>query len=95
MPDQIVVVENQIGDDFARVGVWYKGEYGDLPDPVPRDAGEGDVKQWLTEAIVAGDVPGIAADPNADLTDYALDRDPAKADRPYHMIGVRPKVPFG
>jgi hypothetical protein len=79
----------------ARVNVTWAGQNGDLPDPVSFDATDGDVKQWLTEAIRTGGVPGIVADRLVDLRDFVVDRFEATGARPYRLIQVRPKTPFG
>jgi hypothetical protein len=79
----------------ARVNVTWKGQNGDLPDTVSRDANDGDVRQWVTEAVRTGGVPGIPADARADFTDFVIDRFTANEARPYNLIQVRPKVPFG
>jgi len=79
----------------ARVNVTWKGQNGDLPDTVARDANDGDVRQWVTEAVRGGGVPGIAADARADFADFVIDRFAANDTRPYNLIQVRPKVPFG
>jgi hypothetical protein len=79
----------------ARVNVTWRGQNGDLPDPVRRDASDGDVLGWVTEAVRAGGVPGIAADPGAVFRDSVVDRFPPTQDRPYDLIQVRPKTPFG
>lgn len=84
-----------IRDDEARVNVTWKNQNGDLPDPVFRDAAEGDVKGWVTEAVRHGGVPGIAADVTADFRDYVVDRFPPTEARPYNLIQVRPKTAFG
>ena len=79
----------------ARVNVTYMGENGDLPDPVDYDAADGDVKAWVTEAVQNGDVPGIPADPNANFTDFVVDRFDANTEVDYNRLMVRPKTPFG
>lgn len=83
------------GPGEARVNVTWARQNGDLPDPVPLDATDGDVRQMVTEALRGGGVPGIPASPEADLSDYMVDRhDPTDA-RPFHLFNLRPKVPFG
>jgi hypothetical protein len=83
-------------EDFqARVNVTYKGENGDLPDPVTFDATQGDVLQWVTEAVRGGGVPGITADPTASFQDFVVDRFSATDVRPYNLLQIRPKTPFG
>lgn len=79
----------------ARVNITYKGDNGDLPDPVIFDASDGDIKTWVTEAVSAGSVPGIGADQDADFTDFVVDRFAANAEREFNYIQVRPKTPFG
>jgi hypothetical protein len=79
----------------ARVNCTFHGGNGDLPDPVSFDATDADVKAWVTEALRTGGIPGIAADPEADLTDYVIDRFAATDVRPFALIQARPKTPFG
>jgi hypothetical protein len=59
------------------------------------DSTDGDVKQWITEAVRTGSVPGVPADPNADFRDFVVDRFTATEVRPYNLIQLRPKTPFG
>jgi hypothetical protein len=86
---------NDIKDTEARVNITYGGKNGDLPDPVMFQAGDGDIKAWVTEAVRNGGVPGLDAAPNADFSDFVIDRFTATEVRPYHLIAVRPKTPFG
>jgi len=79
----------------ARLNITFAGQNGDLPDPVPYDAANGDVFQWATEAVRAGSVPGLPADATADFSDFVLDRFPANETRPYNLLSLRPKTPFG
>ena len=79
----------------AKVNVTYGGQNGDLPDPVHFDATDGDVRQWVTEAIRNGGVPNIRGDFRANFNDYVIDRFPATAQRDYNLIQVRPKTAFG
>ena len=78
----------------ARVNVTYNGSNGDLPDPVDYDAPDDAIRQMVQEALRAGGIPGIDADPSADLTNFVVDRFAAKDDLPAR-IGIRPKTPFG
>ena len=83
-------------EDFeARVNVTYSGQNGDLPDAVSFDATDDVVRGWITEAVQGGSVPGIPADPNADFSDFVVDRFSANQDRDYNLIQLRPKTPFG
>jgi len=84
-----------IQDFEARVNVTYGGANGELPDPVSFDATDGDVKQWVTEAVQHGGIPGVEAAAAADFTDFVVDRFAATDDRPFNAIFVRPKTPFG
>ncbi len=79
----------------ARVNITYGGNNGDLPDTVSFDATDGDIKQWVTEAVRTGGVPGLALDATADFTDFVVDRFTANENRPYNLIQLRPKTPFG
>ena len=84
-----------VAENEARVSITYKGEIGDLPDPVSYEAGEADVKQWVTEALRGGGVPGVPRDEHADLTDFVVERFRANEARPVNVIIIRPKTPFG
>jgi hypothetical protein len=92
MVDELVLA---VREDEARVNVTWNGQNGDLPDPVNRDATDGDVKQWITEAIQNGGIPGIRADRGVDLGDFVVDRFTPNEQRPYALIQIRPKTPFG
>ena len=79
----------------ARLNVTWAGNNGDYPDPVPFDASDGDIKQWATEAIHTGYIPGIPADENANLQDFVIDRFDSTDDVPERRLFARPKTPFG
>ena len=79
----------------ARVNVTYGGRNGDLPDPVSFDASEAEVIRWVTEAVRTGGVPGLEADRRATFRDFVVDRFGATEGRPFNLIQVRPKTPFG
>ena len=87
-------MENQNSSAEARVNITYEGQTGDLPDTVSYDATDADIRAWVTEAVRGG-VPGIQADSNADFTDFVIDRFVANAVRPFNLLMVRPKTPFG
>lgn len=79
----------------ARVNVTYAGANGDLPDFVNYDSTDAQVRGWVTEALVGGGIPGIPADPRANLNDFVVDRfEPTEA-RPHFLLQLRPKTPFG
>jgi hypothetical protein len=84
-----------IGPNEARVNVTFAGQNGDLPDPVSVDASDADVRSWVTEAVRTGGIPGVAAAPAADFADFVIDRFPPTEVRPFNMMSVRPKTPFG
>lgn len=90
MVPQVLIPEN-----MARLNITFNGEQGDLPDPVNYDMTDGDLKQVATEAVRAGGVPGIDAAPDADFTDFVIDRFAAKDDVPLNRLMLRPKTPFG
>jgi len=87
-------VRPMIGADQARVNVTWQGQNADLPDPVAFDSTDGDVKGWVTEAIRHG-IPGLRADAGVDLRDFVVDRFTSTETRPYNLIQIRPKTPFG
>lgn len=87
-------MDNVINANEARLNVTWAGSNGDLPDPVPFDSGDGDIKAWATEAVRNG-VPGIPADATADFSDFVVDRFTATADVPVNRVLLRPKTPFG
>lgn len=79
----------------ATVNITWAGQNGDLPDPIHFDSSDTDIRTWVTEAVRAGSVPGIQADPNADFTDFVVDRFLATDDVPLNRCVIRPKTPFG
>jgi hypothetical protein len=79
----------------ARVNITWAGQNGELPDPVAYDSPNHAVLTWATEAVQAGDVPGIRRDARAAFHDFVVDRFPASDVRPFNLIQVRPKTPFG
>ena len=80
---------------LARLTLTWKGQQGDLPDPVPYDMTDASLKVCATEALRGGGIAGIDPDPRADLSDFVVDRFPARDDLPFHRISIRPKTPFG
>ena len=83
-----------IGAHEARVNITHAGNNADLPDPVSFDATDGDIKQWVTEAVRGG-IPGIPADPTANFADFVIDRFASNDATPWNRLIVRPKTPFG
>jgi len=79
----------------ARVNVTWNGHNGDLVDAVPYNAADGDIRDWVTEALRSGAVVGMRADRGVNLQDFVVDRFPASRQVPYNRIFVRPKTPFG
>jgi len=92
------------GAQMAKLNITYNGQQGDLghlddegkfiPDPVPYDLSDADVRRIATESIQQG-IPGIDADPNVNLQDFVVDRFPAREDVPFCRLSLRPKTPFG
>jgi hypothetical protein len=78
----------------ARLNVTWNGKNGDLPDPVPYDASDEDIKRWAAEAVQGGDIAGLDADANVDFSDFIVDRFEAADDLPNRLF-LRPKTPFG
>jgi hypothetical protein len=87
--------KHMIERDEARVNITYGGQNGDLPDTVSFDSTDADIRQWVAEALRTGGVPGMAAMRAVDLRDFVIDRYRATGARPYNLIQVRPKTPFG
>ncbi len=79
----------------ALLSITYAGQSGELSAPVPYTASARDLQAWATEAIAAGDVPGIAPDRRPDLTGFVVDRFPAGKARPHAVLFLRPSTPFG
>jgi len=93
--DALVPAVEQLPENMARLTITYNGQQGDLPDAVTYDSTDADLKQGATEAVRAGDIPGIDAAPEADFTDFIVDRYSANAGVPYARLSLRPKTPFG
>ncbi len=85
----------EIAVNEARVMITWAGQTGDLPDTVSWDASDAEIRQFATEAVRGGDVAGIDADPRASCRDFIVDRLRPNGVRPYALIQVRPKTPFG
>jgi len=81
--------------DMAKLTITYNGQQGDLPDLIPYDAADADVKQMAFESLSNGYIPGIDAVADAQLTDFVVDRFPARDDVPFNRLSLRPKTPFG
>jgi hypothetical protein len=92
---QQVPAQGWINPGEARVNITYAGQNGDLPDPVSYDLADGDVKAMVAEALRTGGVPGIPAQADPDLNDFVVDRFVANETRPWAMLQIRPKTPFG
>jgi len=86
---------NDIKDTEACVNITYGGKNGDLRDPVFFQSTDDDVRNWVTEAVRTGSVPGLDAAPNADFSDFVVDRFVTTEARPWNLIQLRPKTPFG
>ena len=89
------MVNVQIGANEAIVNVTWAGNNGDLRDPVSFDATDEQIKEWVTEAVRTGGVANIPADPNANFTDFVIDRYAATEETPYARCFCRAKTPFG
>lgn len=79
----------------ARLNVTWNGANGDLPDPVPYDATDAELKRMASESIETGYIPGIPADAQVNLNDFIVDRFAASAEIPHPRVFIRPKTPFG
>ena len=81
-------------DNEATVNITYSGQNGDLPDPVPYDTSDAEIKRMVIESVRDGYVPGIVAAGNVDLGNFVVDRFGATHEQPHNRIFVRPKTPF-
>lgn len=82
-------------NEMARLNVTWQGGNGDLPEAVPYDATDGDVKQMAMEAIRDGHIPGLRAG-EANFTDYVVERFPVEAGvRAAPVIFLRAKTEYG
>jgi len=92
--ENLIVLE-ALNNDEATLNVTWNGQNGNLSDPVPFEATVTELKAWAQEAVMNGDIAGIAADPNVNLADFEVDRYRATEDKPYNSLFVRPKTAFG
>jgi len=89
--------QNDILNDrtLARLNVTHSGGNGDLIDPISYDLPDADILRIAQEAIRSGGVPGIHAAPDATLQDFVVERFAANEARPWNVVLIRPKTPFG
>ena len=78
---------------FARLNITWSGQNADLVDPIGIDTEDAVIKAVAKEAV-AGGIPGMVADPNADFRDFVVDRFAATGDLPVRIM-LRPKTAFG
>lgn len=78
----------------AVLNITINGQNGDLRQVVNFEATDDEIRAWAAEAVRAGSVPGIDADPNCDFTNFVVDRFPPRDGLPARLV-LRPKVPFG
>jgi hypothetical protein len=78
----------------AKLNITYSGSNGDLIDMISYDLSDSEIRRIATEAVASGSVPGIAAT-NPDFSDFVIERFGATDVRPFPLISVRPKTPFG
>jgi len=78
----------------ARVNVTWNGHNGDLPQTVPFDATDDQVREFAREAVQGG-IPGITADYAANFAGFVVDRYAATAEVPYARLMLRPKTAYG
>jgi hypothetical protein len=79
----------------ALVNVTWAGQNGDMPQPVEFDASNQDILSWVTEAVQSGSIPGITPDPDADFSDFVVEKMAATEVRPTNQVIIRPKTAFG
>jgi hypothetical protein len=91
--DAILVPEPRL----ARLNVTWNGQNGDIPDPVPFDASDDQIRLWVWESLRGGGIPGLQADPNVtidQLRTFKVDRYAARDGLP-DRLALRPKAEFG
>lgn len=91
----VMQVHNAVAANEARVNVTWANQNGDLADVVPVDATDDQIRTWAAESVHAGSVLGIGADPAANFANFVVDRFPPTDVRPYNLLSLRPKTPFG
>ncbi len=84
-----------LGADQARLNITYGGQNGELRDPIPYASSDADIIRWATEAVQNGDIAGIGAHADASFRDFVVQRFTPTEERPYNLIFLRPKTPFG
>lgn len=88
------------GRELAKINITYHprdggdAQQGEVETLIDYNASTEDILRMATEAIIGG-IPGIDADLTPDLTDYVVDRFPARDDMPVNRLSVRKKTPFG
>jgi hypothetical protein len=85
----------QIAENEAVVNVTWAGNNGDLKDPVPFDATDAEIRNWVTESVQTGGVTNIPADANANFMDFVVYRHKATEETPFNRLILHPKTPFG
>lgn len=85
---------NLIPEGYARLNITHGGNNGDLNDPIPVDMSDAEVLRIAEESIGNGSIAGIPAAPIR-LTDYVVDRFAPNEGRPWALVQLRPKTPFG
>ena len=96
MENGLAVIENaQIAEGQAALNITWSGQNGDFRDPIPVDASEEEIRNWASEAVREGDVPGIEADADVNFEDFVVERFPPSDDYAYSRVHLRPKTPFG
>lgn len=92
MANALAVVLNE---NEARVNITWQGQNYDLQNPMLIDSTDEQIRASVTETVRFGIEGLIPADPNADFTNYVINRFAPTEARPWNAIFVRPKVPFG
>lgn len=78
----------------ARLNITINGQNGDHPDPMDFELTDEEIKRIATESLISGYVTGIDAIPDANLSDFVVDRFSATDELPPRLM-IRPKTPFG
>jgi hypothetical protein len=88
-------INQVVNADQARINLTFNGLNADLLDPVNRDLTDMQVRTLVSEALRAGNIPGMEPNSNEDFSDFIIDRFSPTETRPWSLLVVRPKTPFG
>lgn len=80
---------------LAVLNITWRGENGNLPDPVDPRLSDAQICEMVEEVLQTGGVPGIPADPRARVANLVIERFEPNEAYPYSRLLARPAVEFG